>query len=152
MVITVTGRLELAKEVAIAHQVNDQGVMGSGVAKALYTKYPKVKEEYLKLYSNKFHESYLGSIQPVETEGKVIYNIFSQVGYGHSGKQYTHYGYLNVCLHKLNYDLKSRGLNEIAFPYKFGCGLGGGDWDIVKPMILESLDVDVIFYKLEEDG
>ena len=33
----------------IMHQVNCQNVMGSGVAKALYTKYPQVKLEFHKL-------------------------------------------------------------------------------------------------------
>ena len=33
----------------IMHQVNCQNVMGSGVAKALYTKYPQVKSEFHKL-------------------------------------------------------------------------------------------------------
>ena len=38
----------------IAHGVNCQGVMGSGVAKALYEKWPEVKKSYLK-YCNKCH-------------------------------------------------------------------------------------------------
>ena len=33
----------------IMHQVNCKNVMGSGVAKALYTKHPQVKDEFHKL-------------------------------------------------------------------------------------------------------
>ena len=33
----------------IMHQVNCQNVMGAGVAKALYTKYPQVKEQFHQL-------------------------------------------------------------------------------------------------------
>jgi O-acetyl-ADP-ribose deacetylase (regulator of RNase III) len=144
------GGLEGAVERAIAHQVNDQGKMGSGVAKALYTRYPEVKKKYLDLFNNKFHESYLGKIQPVETQGKVIYNVFSQRGYGYDGKQYTNYPFLSFCLNSILMDINERGIDKIAFPWKYGCGLGGGDWEKVKPMIQEVFGERVIFYSLEK--
>ena len=41
------GNLLTAPQKCIAHQVNCQGVMGSGVAKAIKNEYPKVYKEYM---------------------------------------------------------------------------------------------------------
>ena len=47
MILLQKGDLLEAGE-SIVHQVNCQNVMGSGVAKAIYTKWPEVKIEYHK--------------------------------------------------------------------------------------------------------
>ncbi|EGL17721.1 hypothetical protein HMPREF9413_4472 [Paenibacillus sp. HGF7] len=39
---------------------------------------------------------------------------------------------------------------SIALPYNIGCGLAGGDWDIVEQIIEEVfIDYDVTLYKFE---
>ena len=42
----VMGDILCATTGYICHQVNCRNVMGSGVAKSIYTKYPEVKSEY----------------------------------------------------------------------------------------------------------
>lgn len=46
MIKTVIGDVVEASEDIICHQVNCQNVMGAGVAKALYTRFPQVKQSY----------------------------------------------------------------------------------------------------------
>lgn len=58
MISIVKGDITNAKENIICHQVNCQGVMGSGVAKALFTKYPQMRKDYFEYYNN-HRESYL---------------------------------------------------------------------------------------------
>ena len=47
MIRVVKGNLLDAREIVIAHQVNCQKKMNSGVAKAIREKYPEVYEKYL---------------------------------------------------------------------------------------------------------
>ena len=49
----------------IAHGVNCQNVMGSGVAKALYTKFPEVKERYHEFCNHVREQTRLGLIAGV---------------------------------------------------------------------------------------
>jgi len=42
-------------------------------------------------------------------------------------------------------------LSKVGVPYKMGCGLAGGDWDIVLKILnrqSEKHDVDIYIYKL----
>ena len=42
------------------------------------------------------------------------------------------------------------GLKTVAFPWGIGCGLAGGDWNIVKPMIenvFENTEVEIQYWK-----
>ena len=41
-------------------------------------------------------------------------------------------------------------LKTIAFPWLMSCGLAGGDWNIVKPLIektFEDLDIEIQYWK-----
>ena len=109
------------------------------------------KEEYKRGYSKK--ESLLGSIQFVNcSDGKIIANLFGQEGYGRD-KQYTDYDALRKSLEGLyesvtwsNNILKGK---TIAIPYNLGCGLAGGDWNIVYEMIKQVFyNYEVTIYKL----
>lgn len=141
MIEEIKGNLLKTDCELIAHGVNCQGKMESGVAKALYTKWPKVKSHYLELFKdgqNYWPSLLLGETQLVriktETGNKIVVNCFTQQNYGYDGQNYLNYSALRNCLDKLkkiadNYDLK-----EIAIP-KIGCGLAGGNWEEVKVLI-----------------
>jgi hypothetical protein len=65
--------------------------------------------------------------------GLFICNIAGQDGYGTQSRQ-TNYEALASCLTKLH--AKSIELNLIPYlPYKLGCGLAGGDWNVVSKLI-----------------
>lgn len=148
MIKIITGDLLLATENILCHQVNCRNVMGSGVAKALYTKWPEVKREYHK-FCETVSDPYklLGQIHEVQVNDgqKVVINIFGQLNYGRqNGITYTVYQALEKAFEKLNYTYRGE---TIAFPYGFGCGLAGGDWSTVEKLMLTTLnDVDITIY------
>jgi len=121
----------------ICHQVNCQGVMGSGVARQVREEYPWVYDEYKEWCEReKQHTAnLLGSIQTVPiNENQRITNLYAQDTFGYNGKRYTDYPALKDCLmHVRNYFLQTG--YTIAFPYLMSCDRGGGSWDIVYGMI-----------------
>ena len=97
----------------IAHQVNCQKKMGSGVALQIKKKYPNVYNEYIKVCS----EEMIGKIQVVPINSRwngydtgsiiipqseqFICNMFAQNNYGYDGKQYTNINALRKCMQSL---------------------------------------------------
>lgn len=130
----------------ILHQVNCQGVMGSGVAKQVKELYPQVFSSYKNVCDNtKEKKTMLGTVQCIRIEtGKYIANLFAQENYGYDGKCYTDYAALKRCLKAVaEYPLFDDQV--IAIPYLMGCHRGGGDWNKVYKMIEEVLgDYDVL--------
>ena len=123
----------------ICHQVNCKGVMGAGLAKQIRERYPFVYTEYKNLCSR--NKDLLGHIlisHESGLNGKMIINMFAQDGYGRD-KRYTDYTAFKNCLEVLACNMNAYSCvghyNTIAFPYKIGCGLAGGDWYIVLGMI-----------------
>lgn len=130
----------------IMHQVNCQNVMGSGVAKALYTKYPQVKSEFHKLA--KLHDTpqkRYGMFQPVVIADElIICNSYSQMNYGFDKNvRYTNETLLINNLHRLDEYAKERQLPAYV-PEYIGCGLGNGDWDTIKDYIERQTDIIIV--------
>lgn len=126
----------------ICHQVNCRGKMGSGVAKQIRELYPMAYERYrLMCDLGKDNPSrLLGCIQHVyckddssATGARVIVNMFAQDRYGYDGICYTDYRAFEHCLEKLKRIVEPD--SSIAMPCKIGCGLAGGDWNIVYDLI-----------------
>lgn len=150
MVKVISGNLLDSKEDYICHQVNCQGVMGSGVARAIRDKWPEVYDAYLQHISMCFGTP-LGSVcyAPIDNSSQEVVNMFAQFSYGYDGLRYTSYDAFCNCLNAMARDIpKSK---TIAFPYKIGSDRGGANWNIIYAMICEILgDWDVTIYKLEE--
>ena len=112
----------------ICHQVNCQGVMGSGIAKQMRDTYPEVYANYLQKCEAfpRDRSLLLGQVQMVSLNGvrlaknKVPYvcNFFSQFSYGYDGRRYTSYDAFWNCLNNLKATV-SRG-STIGFPYNIG--------------------------------
>ena len=60
------------KKGILLQQVNCQNAMGSGVAKAIYLKWPIVKEEYHKFSQNKNPNDLLGLIQEIKINDDLL--------------------------------------------------------------------------------
>ena len=127
----------------ICHQVNCQGKMNSGIAKAIRETWPIVFEKYSNYYKscNDLNLSMLGEIQLVKiNDSQFICNLFSQEYYGYDGRRYTSYDAFWNCLNELKLQIPKG--TKIAFPYGIGCVRGGANWNIVYKMIEEVLGED----------
>jgi len=151
MIKVVIGDLLEAEENILVHQVNAQGKMGSGIAKQIRTKYPKVYEEYKAFCDNKAPQELIGKLQAVNVDGgKIVINLFGQYDYGYDGERYTSYDALYDGLEHIKKVAKENKLS-VAVPHSIGCGLGGANWSIVYKIIEEIFeDYEVTIYKLEE--
>lgn len=133
----------------ICHQVNCQGRMGSGIAKQIRERWPRVYDEYCKWYDS--CDAMLGHIQTIHIDnGPSVINMAAQLFYGYDGRRYTSYDAFWSCLGEIK-AIAPKG-SKIGFPYKIGCGLGGANWQVISTMIIEVLgkDYDVYIYSLEE--
>lgn len=155
----------------IAHCVNAQGVMGSGVAKAIRDEYPIAFEEYEKDFRLNGNRLALGTFSvAITSSGKRIVNMVAQEYYkGHEKEQFAFlddktgnrkfvdYEALYVCLSKLRDALEEGKKNgreyALGLPYKLASDRAGGDWKIVEAMI-ESIygdsPIDVVIVKLPQ--
>ena len=141
----------------ICHQVNCQGAMNSGVAKAIRQKWPKVYTEYKAkcdyeeatvndLYGKyespiDWSECLLGDIQVVLVdENKAVINMFAQQYYGYDQKRYTSYDAFWYCLGRIKQVINPE--KTIAFPARIGCVRGGANWNVILTMIEEVLGTD----------
>ena len=137
----------------ICHQVNCQGKMNSGVAKAIREKWPEVYIKYMEsneIIWDKAHEHgrmiwnhMLGQIQVVFIADKktmAVVNMFAQENYGYDGRRYTSYDAFWSCLGEIKRTINP-GL-RIAFPARIGCVRGGANWDVILTMIKEVLGAD----------
>lgn len=165
----IDGDLFDTKANYICHQVNCQGKMGSGVAKQIREKFPTVYEWYkFKCDEGRrtmkecgFDKSpLLGQVQIVykkdylvgdyDIDPQAICNLFSQDQYGYNGRQYTDYAAFEKCLLQLKRMIPAG--ETIAMPYKIGCGLGGGNWDIVLGIITRVLSDDYTVELWRKEG
>ena len=141
----------------ICHQVNCQGAMNSGVAKAIRNKWPKVYTEYKAKcdyeeatvndlygqYENPidWSECLLGDIQVVLVEeNKAVINMFAQQYYGYDQKRYTSYDAFWTCLGGIKEKIPKG--KRIAFPARIGSVRGGANWNVILAMITEVLSED----------
>ncbi len=125
----------------IAHCVNAQHKMNSGVAKAIRARYPKAYDDYMASTLP------LGKVILSKNEPHNILHIVGQKYYGYDSRVYVDYPALRRGLATIN-----KNINEpVAFPM-IGCGLAGGDWSIVGPMIEEeSTNFQPIVYALNDE-
>jgi O-acetyl-ADP-ribose deacetylase (regulator of RNase III) len=145
----------------ICHQVNCQGKMNSGVAKAIRERWPIVYTTYLKTWQSVPRRlQLLGTILSVDIndyepktwpESPIVINMFAQEHYGYDGKRYTSYDAFWSCLGHIRESVPKG--SKIAFPYKIGCDRGGANWDVIYTMVAAALgdDYEVEFYYLEID-
>lgn len=159
MIKIVKGDLLEATEDVIIHQTNCQGVMGGGVAYQIKVKYPEIDKEYKELCNEIESSRLLGTIQilDLQEDGKSICNLFGQNSFG-IGLQ-TNYEALESGLEEIKRIVKNKNnkfFNKtLAMPYNIGCGLGGGDWNVVFEIIEKVFNdgenpYDVTLYQRDE--
>ena len=123
----------------IAHGVNAQGAMGSGVAGAIRKKWPIVYKEFKKMPTGKQMMGKMHLISVNDDDTLFVANCYTQEFYGHSGK-FADPLAIQESLYLVFESADFRGL-PVYLP-KIGAGLGGLSWEIeVVPVILSVTDV-----------
>jgi len=138
------GDITTCKSGIIVHGCNAQGVMGSGVAAAIRMKWPEAYESYREAFDwNEPSNIKLGLCDVCEINEELhVVNAITQEFYG--GDKYTQYvsydavhqAFQNINKWVVTLDTS---LHHVHFP-KIGAGLGGGNWNIIKSIIDETID------------
>lgn len=123
----------------VLHQVNLQGVMGGGLALSIARRYPNVELVY-----RTFEYKELGQVVVARAGNKYIGNCFSQ-----NEDFTTNYEALKECLDKVIKIMNKFDIKTVAIPYKYGCGIASGDWNIVESIFKEKFkNYDLLIYQL----
>lgn len=129
----------------ICHQVNCQGVMGSGIARQIWDKFPGLFEAYRRVVDTNGRKECLGQTLFHTTTFYTIANMFSQFHYLPRGVVNTNYSAFRQCCKSIKdyvYAIwgSGSGYCRIGFPHGIGCGLAGGDWNIISQILKEEFD------------
>lgn len=136
----------------IVHICNDIGAWGSGFVVAISKKWKTPEQEYRRIPAKKRKLGYVQYI-PVENNTYIVNMIAqSRTGNNEFGVPAVRYGAVLVCLQKVVNFAKTldngKTLVSIHMPI-IGCGLGGGNWNIMETTIKEATEnVPVTVYDI----
>lgn len=128
----------------IAHGCNCFCTMGAGIALQIKKEFPKAYQADLQTKKGNIQK--LGTCSWARTnKGLIVVNAYTQFNYGGRGKKVDYYA-IESCMEwiKDNFSGKSMG-----FPL-IGCGLAGGEWNVVRGIIenkLKDEEVTIVEYK-----
>lgn len=137
----------------IVHICNDIGGWGKGFVMAISKKWPGPEKAYREWYKNKRDNDFdLGTIQVIQvSEDIFVGNMIGQEGLK---RVYNiapiRYEAVKSCLSKVAVEAKK--LNASIHMPRIGCGLAGGKWEEIEPIIIETLsnnDLEVCVYDFE---
>jgi O-acetyl-ADP-ribose deacetylase (regulator of RNase III) len=135
----VRGNLIHAKTMLILHGCNCFLTMGAGVALALRNKWPQVYAADLE--TKKAYISKLGTYSKAEVgTNQLVLNCYTQYMYGRD-KRHADYDAIRAVFKKIKIDFPKIDLSMSPI----GCGLAGGDWDVVKQIVEEVFDDRTVY-------
>jgi len=123
----------------IVHVCNDTGGWGRGFVLALSKKWKKPEEDYRTWFKSKVNFE-LGQVQFVQVEqGTWVANLIGQhkTMNSHEGLPPIRYEAILAGLEAVG-DFAHKTQATIHMP-RIGCGLAGGTWDKVEPLIIKAL-------------
>ena len=131
----------------VVNTVNTVGVMGKGLAAAFKTKFPDMYAEYRQICLEKLLEP--GSFWLWKGEAQWVLNFSTKKHWRNPSKlEYVERG-----LQEFVCSYERLGIREIAFP-RLGCGNGGLDWGVVKPLMekyLRNLPIAIYIHDFEKE-
>ena len=146
----ITGDLiKLANEgefTSIVHGCNCFSTMGAGIAKAIKLTWPRAYQADARCRLKP--EQRLGKISSAMVEAEKtgedfrVINAYTQYRWGR-GKRQVDYSAVRACFKLINSQFGGPG-TVIGFPL-IGCGLAGGDWNIISRIIDDELG-DTLHY------
>ena len=133
----------------IAHICNDLGGWGKGFVLAISKRWKNPENEYRKWFQNAENFN-LGEIQMVPVEENLwVCNMIGQhkTIANSKGIPPIRYEAIEKCLEKLSH--KALKLNAGVHMPRIGCGLAGGKWEEIEPIVERTLlknNVEVFVY------
>lgn len=125
----------------IAHICNDFGGWGAGFVLAISHRWKSPELEYRAWYRSKKNFR-LGEVRFVDVEPSLsVANMIAQVGYEEQIP--VRYDALAECLGTVARHAERAGAS-VHMP-RIGCGLGGGTWDQVEPIINNKLSNSEVY-------
>ena len=124
----------------VAHVCNDLGGWGKGFVLAISKRWPEPEAAYRAWHKDRSKNDFgLGAIQVVPVEPYIwVGNMIAQRGMktGSNGPP-IRYEAVRACLKKLA--VEANGLGASVLMPRIGCGLAGGRWEEIEPIILDEL-------------
>jgi O-acetyl-ADP-ribose deacetylase (regulator of RNase III) len=124
----------------VAHVCNDAGGWGKGFVVAVSRRWPAPEAAYRSWYRGRVTNDFaLGAVQLVPVAGDLyVANMIGQHGYRPSpGDPPVRYQAIESALGTLGE--KALGLGATVHMPRIGCGLAGGRWELIEPLIVKHL-------------
>jgi O-acetyl-ADP-ribose deacetylase (regulator of RNase III) len=118
---------------ALVNTVNTHGVMGKGLALQVKRAFPGVFEDYRRACRD--GQVAIGRMHVVERVGSPRYVINFPTK--REWWKPSELEFIETGLRDLVSEVQRRGIRSIAVP-PLGCGLGGLDWRVVRPLIMQA--------------
>ncbi|MCC7245035.1 MAG: macro domain-containing protein [Saprospiraceae bacterium] len=152
MIKEVSGDIMLSKAQAIAHGIAPFDHFENGLALTLRQDFPAMVKDFRHWCHQSNPEPGHVWVWP-SAEGKQIINLLTQeasAGHGHGGHPgHAKLQHVGHALRELKKVIEKEGIKSIALP-RVATGVGGLNWDDVKPLIYSNLgDVDADIYVYE---
>jgi O-acetyl-ADP-ribose deacetylase (regulator of RNase III) len=121
----------------IAHVCNDSGGWGKGFVLAISRRWPEPEAAYRR-WARSGQKFGLGMVQLVKVEDHLrVANMVAQHGYvSRANPVAIRYDALAQCLSTLAGQI---GVGTLIHMPRIGCGLAGGNWDQIEPLLEEHL-------------
>jgi len=125
----------------IAHICNDVGGWGRGFVVAISKRWKEPEAKYREWYADRKSNDFgLGAAQFVKVGDRfMVANMIAQhnIGRGSGGVPPIRYDALRSCLDRVALAAEVCGAS-VHMP-RIGCGLAGGSWSQIEPIIVETL-------------
>lgn len=136
----------------IVHICNDIGKWGKGFVLALLKRWPVTRAQYMAWYKDDDATPFqLGEVQFVQVESDIwVANLIGQHGIRRRGSRVP-IRYEAVAAGLAKVAVKAQELNASVHMPRIGCGLAGGKWEEIEPLIDNALcqqDIAVTVYDL----
>jgi O-acetyl-ADP-ribose deacetylase (regulator of RNase III) len=122
----------------IAHVCNDLGVWGKGFVMAISARWQEPEQAY-RQWCRDGTDFTLGSVQLIQVESSIwVANMVAQHGIRRAGGvPPIRYQAVEACLAKVG-EHAGNLVASVHMP-RIGCGLAGGTWEQIEPLILKTL-------------
>ena len=155
MIYEVEGDILLTETKAMAHGVAPNDDFKSGLAYSLKENWPSLYKDF-RHFSHGSHPKEGTLWTWTDSNGRRVINLFTQEhaksNNSHPGKAKT--SYVNHALKELRAIIESEKIESLAIP-KIATGVGGLDWNEVKPLVdthLGDLSIPIYIYSTYRKG